>query len=178
RRERGARARPGGLRATVLPPRPRARPPPGPERHAAEGAAGLRRREGGAPMSDDPNGPRVSDPFPLTSDPATYFPRLAFESALAELIEALAEAPPCAALIGEPGLGKTLLLHVLEERLEGAYECVSLPYPRLEGEELWAFVAAALGLQPSEDARAAGPRLFCRPPRGGEGAGGLVERQG
>ncbi len=129
-------------------------------------------------MSDDPNGPRMPDAFPLTADPATYFPRLALESALAELVESLAEAPACAALIGEPGLGKTLLLHVLEERLEGAYECVYLPYPRLDGPELWAWVASAMGLRRSEDDRAAVLRRARRYAEDGKGLVLLVDDAG
>ena len=106
-------------------------------------------------MSHDPNGPRLVDAFGFTADPSAYFPRLALESALAELVAALEETPPCAALIGEPGLGKTLLLHVLEQRLEGAFECVYVPFPRLDAVELWAWIAGAIGLARSEDDRAA-----------------------
>jgi type II secretory pathway predicted ATPase ExeA len=105
-------------------------------------------------VSDDPND-RVEDAFGFTADPKAYFPRVALEAALADLVAALDQDPPCAALIGEPGLGKTLLLHVLEERLEGAFECVYMPYPRLNAIELWAWIAGAIGLEPSRDDRAA-----------------------
>ena len=86
------------------------------------------------------------DAFGLTADPAAYVPRLALESALTELVDAMSGTPACAALIGEPGLGKTLLLRVLAERLEGAFDCLYVPFPRLDPAEFWAWVATALGL--------------------------------
>jgi type II secretory pathway predicted ATPase ExeA len=112
---------------------------------------------------------RVDDAFRLTPDPAAYFPRAAFEAALAELMEQIAAGPTCAALIGDPGLGKTLLLHVLKERLEGAFECLYVPFPRLDPAELWSWVAAALGRAGSEDPRAAVVEHARR--RGAEGVG-------
>jgi type II secretory pathway predicted ATPase ExeA len=112
---------------------------------------------------------RVDDAFRLTPDPAAYFPRAAFESALAELMEQIAAGPTCAALIGDPGLGKTLLLHVLKERLEGAFECLYVPFPRLDPAELWSWIAAALGRAGSADPRAAVVEHARR--RGAEGVG-------
>lgn len=98
---------------------------------------------------------RLDDAFRLTPDPAAYFPRAAFEAALAELMQQIAAGPTCVALIGDPGLGKTLLLHVLKARLGGAFECLYVPFPRLDPAELWSWVAAALGRAGSEDPRAA-----------------------
>jgi type II secretory pathway predicted ATPase ExeA len=89
-------------------------------------------------------GAGASDPFALTADPAAYCPRAAHEAALFALGERLAETPACAALVGEAGLGKTLLLHVLADRCQGASECVYVPFPRLEPAGLWRWVAAGL----------------------------------
>ncbi len=102
-----------------------------------------------------PNGPRVADAFSLTPDPSAYVPRLALEAALAELAEGVGKTPSCAALTGEAGLGKTLLLHLLRERLLGAFECLYVPFPRLEAPELWRWTAVALGLGSGQDDRAA-----------------------
>ena len=66
-----------------------------------------------------------------------------------------ARHPSCAALTGEAGLGKTLLLHLLRERLLGAFECLYVPFPRLEAPELWRWTAVALGLGSGQDDRAA-----------------------
>jgi AAA domain len=96
----------------------------------------------------------MSEAFGETADPAAYVPRPALEAALAELVSLPRREPPsCAALIGEAGLGKTLLLRVLAERLEGAFECLYVPFPRLEPEEFWAWVADALELRRSDDDR-------------------------
>jgi type II secretory pathway predicted ATPase ExeA len=105
-------------------------------------------------MSSEPT--RV-DAFELSADPSAYVPRLALESALAELSELIGKTPACTALTGETGLGKTLLLHVLQERLGGAFECLYVPSPRRAKApaELWSWVAGAIGLGTGEDDRGA-----------------------
>ena len=102
-----------------------------------------------------PHAARLADAFPAAADPAAYVPRLALEAALAELGEGIARAPACAALSGQAGLGKTLLLKVLRERLLGAFECLYVPFPRLSAEELWRWAAVALGLGAGDDDRGA-----------------------
>jgi type II secretory pathway predicted ATPase ExeA len=106
-------------------------------------------------MAYDPTTPRLADAFALTADPSAYVPRLALESALAELAEGISKKPACVALTGEAGLGKTLLLHVLRQRLEGSYEALYVPFPHLAAPELWRWVAVALGLGHGEDDRGA-----------------------
>jgi hypothetical protein len=106
-------------------------------------------------MKNDGGALRPGDGFGLTADPSAYVPRLSLESALTALQHAIATPPACAALIGEPGLGKTLLLRVLAERVEGAFESLYVPYPRLSPGELWAWLAAALGIAGSGDDRVA-----------------------
>ena len=51
----------------------------------------------------------LPDPFGLTADPDGYVPRPATEEALAALLKTLREGRRPAALLGPPGLGKTLL---------------------------------------------------------------------
>jgi hypothetical protein len=104
---------------------------------------------------DAPPARRLAEAFALSPDPGAYVPRLALESALAELAEGIGKTPACAALSGEAGLGKTLLLHVLRERLEGSFECLYVPSPRLEPGELWRWLALALGLGRGDDDRGA-----------------------
>ena len=85
------------------------------------------------------------DPFALTSDPDSYVARPACEAALAEL-ERLVRARPIVALSGPPGIGKTLLLRVLERRLAGSVRSVYVPYGALEFTELCQLVLGLLEL--------------------------------
>ena len=93
------------------------------------------------------------DPFALTAAPAAYVPRPACEEALAEL-ERLVRGGPIVALSGPPGIGKTMLLRVLERRLAGSLRSVYVPYGALEFRELCALV---LGLQERPHAAGADP---------------------
>jgi hypothetical protein len=106
-------------------------------------------------MANEPGAPRLGDAFALAPDPAAYFPRLALESVLAELAEGIGKTPACAALSGERGLGKTLVLQVLRERLAGSFECLYVPFPRLPAPELWRWIAVTLGLGRGADDRGA-----------------------
>jgi hypothetical protein len=112
------------------------------------------------------------------TDADDYVPRLALESALAELAEATDKTPGCAALSGGVGLGKTLLLHVLRRRLHGAYECLYLPSPRLQAEEFWSWAAQALGLGSGEDDRGAVLGRASRLPDEGSGLVLLIDDAG
>jgi type II secretory pathway predicted ATPase ExeA len=85
------------------------------------------------------------DPFALTVSPQAYVPRPACERALAALHAALREQNGPLALAGPPGLGKTLLLHLLAERVAGGLRPVYLPYAALSPEELCTCVQAVLG---------------------------------
>lgn len=122
-------------------------------------------------MTDAPSGASVAEAFALTADPSAYVPRLALESALADLTEGVGKTPACTALSGEAGLGKTLLLKVLCERLAGAFECLYVPFPRLAENDLWRWAAAALGLGPGEDDRGA---VLARAERLAAAGSGLV----
>jgi type II secretory pathway predicted ATPase ExeA len=83
------------------------------------------------------------DPFALTCNPAAYVARPACEEALVALESALA-AGPIAALTGPPGMGKTLLLRVLGQRLAGRMRCVYVPYGALDARGLCQLVLGLL----------------------------------
>jgi len=84
------------------------------------------------------------DPFGVTANPAAYVPRTATESVLVRLESALREGAGALSLYGPAGSGKTLLLHVLAHRLDGDFQSIYVPYPKLEPDELCQWLLAAL----------------------------------
>jgi type II secretory pathway predicted ATPase ExeA len=88
------------------------------------------------------------DPFGVTCDPRAYVARPATEAALVTLAGALALGRRVCTLSGPPGLGKTLLLRVLEERLAGEADCIALPYAALGVDDLARWVLGLLGHDP------------------------------
>src|SRR5262245_45704494 len=56
-------------------------------------------------------------PFRATPDSGCYYPATSHERAIARLLQALQDHEGLILLSSEPGLGKTLLLHVALERL-------------------------------------------------------------
>jgi type II secretory pathway predicted ATPase ExeA len=97
----------------------------------------------------------ADDPFATTADPARYVPRAACERALTELVGALGESRGPVALTGPPGLGKSLLLRLLGERLCGRAFPVHLPYPALPAADLCAWALGELGVAGDGDPEAA-----------------------
>jgi type II secretory pathway predicted ATPase ExeA len=93
----------------------------------------------------------LPDPFGLTADPDGYVPRPATEEALAALVKTLREGSRPAALLGPPGLGKTLLLHLVGKRLDDRLRSVYLPYAALPLDELCAWALSLLGVTQSDD---------------------------
>ena len=91
------------------------------------------------------------DPFGLTADPDGYVPRPATDEALAALVKTLREGRRPAALLGPPGLGKTLLLHLVGRRLDDRLRSVYLPYAALPLDELCAWALSLLGFSQSSD---------------------------
>src|SRR5947208_1472859 len=55
-------------------------------------------------------------PFHSAPDCSRYYPATGHEDALAQLLHALTDDEGLALLIGEPGVGKTLLCHCLLQR--------------------------------------------------------------
>jgi type II secretory pathway predicted ATPase ExeA len=90
--------------------------------------------------------------FGESADPAEYVAREASDRALGRLGSALRAGAPCALLWGPPGLGKTLLLRVLEQRVRALARPLHLAYASLSIEDLAAW---ALGL--AEEPSAADP---------------------
>lgn len=85
------------------------------------------------------------DPFPLTADAAAYQPRDATENALRRLCEGFRRGRRVQVLSGPPGLGKTLLVHVLAARLESEFQSVYLPYASLSWRDLCTWILGLLG---------------------------------
>jgi type II secretory pathway predicted ATPase ExeA len=88
------------------------------------------------------------DPFELTADAAAYIPREATESALARLEDGFRRGRRVQVLSGPPGLGKTLLAHVLAARLAAAFRSVYLPYASLGWTDLCTWILGLLGEPP------------------------------
>jgi type II secretory pathway predicted ATPase ExeA len=80
----------------------------------------------------------VDGAFALVPDRAAYVPRPATEEALAATVAALRTGALAALLHGPPGMGKSLVLRVLADRLGGDYDVLhvvtgALPLPDLLG---------------------------------------------
>jgi len=88
------------------------------------------------------------DPFASTADPAAYLPREATERALQRLEQGFRSGSRVQVLSGPPGVGKTLLLHVLAARLDGAFRSLYLPYASLDWQDFCAWILGLLGEPP------------------------------
>ena len=95
------------------------------------------------------------DPFAITPDPGVYVPRAATETARRQLLRSACNPAKTTALIGPPGLGKTLLLHLLAEEAPEEMQTVYLPYAALPPEELCAWALGLLGLPDADEPIAA-----------------------
>ena len=95
------------------------------------------------------------DPFAITPDPRVYVPRAATETARNELLRSACNPAKTSALIGPPGLGKTLLLHLLAQEVPEEIRTVYLPYAALPPEELSAWALGLLGSPATDDPIAA-----------------------
>jgi type II secretory pathway predicted ATPase ExeA len=95
------------------------------------------------------------DPFAITPDPGVYVPREATETARKELLRSACNPAKTSALIGPPGLGKTLLLHLLAEEVPEETQTVYLPYAALPPAEICAWTLGLLGSPVAENPIAA-----------------------
>ena len=99
--------------------------------------------------------PLLHDPFGPASSVAAYVPYAACERALSA-VERLLERPGCvAALVGPPGLGKTLLLHRAAQRAGEGLRPAYLPFCTLSLGELCAFALGLLEIEAEDDPVAA-----------------------
>ena len=91
------------------------------------------------------------DPFSRIPDIAGYLPRPATERALGLLAEAAHRGDRPVVLAGPPGIGKTLLLHLLADRMLSDQRPVFVPIPTLPPAEFWQWIVASLGLEGGSD---------------------------
>jgi MSHA biogenesis protein MshM len=91
------------------------------------------------------------DPFAPTADIERYLPRAASELALAQLEGALRDGATRILLHGPPGIGKTLLMRVLEKRAVASFRLAEATYPALPPADLWSWVLRELGEDASGD---------------------------
>jgi general secretion pathway protein A len=91
------------------------------------------------------------DPFGDAVMPAFYVERDATERALAQLLDCGSAADRPAVIVGPPGIGKSLLLQLVAERLAGDELCIFLAYPRLDIEGLCAWILDCLDAPSFED---------------------------
>lgn len=85
------------------------------------------------------------DPFEVTSDPTAYVPRSATQELLASIESALRKGARSIVVTGPPGVGKTLLLRVLERRLRRGYRPIAISYTALLPDELCRWILTLLG---------------------------------
>jgi type II secretory pathway predicted ATPase ExeA len=90
-------------------------------------------------------------PFAPTADTERYLPRAASERALTELESALRDGATRILLHGPPGIGKTLLVRVLEQRAASSFRLAEATYPALPSADLCSWVLRALGEDAGED---------------------------
>jgi len=102
-------------------------------------------------MPERSRGCFTPDPFAITPDPGVYVPRAATQTARKELLRSVCTPAKTSALIGPPGLGKTLLLHLLAEEAPENMQAVYLPYAALPPADLCAWALELLGSPAADD---------------------------
>jgi len=94
-------------------------------------------------------------PFETPVDAGAYVPRRETEQALRRLVDAVLDGDRPAALVGPPGLGKTLLLHRLAVRVAAALRPVLVADAARPAAAICAEVLARLGMPATGDPEAA-----------------------
>ncbi len=102
-----------------------------------------------APTPSSTRSLRLRTPPPLalfsaSADPRRYLPRTATENALRSLGRRLHDGRPVTLLAGPEGIGKSLLLRVLGQRVRRELRVVELPVPELSAEQLCVWVRDSL----------------------------------
>jgi type II secretory pathway predicted ATPase ExeA len=98
---------------------------------------------------------RHVDPFRAGSGPDAYVPRAAFEQICHYLAAKLDAEPTWVGIAGPPGVGKTLLLRLLMQRLAAQLTPVYVPSGELAPAEVARWVAAQIGARGEPDSEVA-----------------------
>ncbi|MBV9087838.1 MAG: hypothetical protein JOY79_10170, partial [Acidobacteriaceae bacterium] len=94
------------------------------------------------------------EPFGSTPDPRFLYESSAHREMWRELLAAIESGCRLQALIADPGMGKTTLLHRLMRHLHPEFAVAFLFYTRCSVDEFLAMLALQLGCEPSvEDPR-------------------------
>lgn len=99
-----------------------------------------------------------TSPFLEEPDAEIFFPEAGREDICESLLQDLESGKPLVKVIGEEGIGKTLLCRVLQERIPANYEVVYLDNPVGSFENLLRIVCLDLGMEPTSDAAEASCR--------------------
>jgi len=91
-------------------------------------------------------------PFENRHDPELYYPSSSHEGALLKLRYVVEQRKGAAVLVGDHGVGKTFLTHVLTQALDDeSVRVARIVAPRLPADELFAYLAVQLDANPDRD---------------------------
>ena len=121
---------------------------------------------------------RTTDPFGSTSGPATYLPRAASEAVLSALVSFLRVGATQLAVQGPAGIGKTMMLRLIEARLESELRSVYVPHPTLPADEIVPWILGLLDEPFAGDPDGALIELARRLEKGGSGLVLLIDDAG
>jgi N-acetylmuramoyl-L-alanine amidase len=88
-------------------------------------------------------------PFGVSPDPAYLYPSRTHCEALDALSEAILSDRGFLALIGEPGMGKTTLLHQVVEAMQETARAIFLTQTQCSSREFFEYLMSELGVDPS-----------------------------